>query len=87
MTELLNGGNGEQVLRDPTLELSLFKRIVMALDVAQGMAWLHASKPQIIHRDLKPSNLLIDENLHVKVCDFGLSAVKVRCRGALAASR
>ena len=95
VTELLNGGNGEQVccvlfllvfsfltlfflqvLRDPSLELSVYKRVVMALDVAQGMSWLHASKPQIIHRDLKPSNLLVDENLHVKVCDFGLSAVK-----------
>jgi hypothetical protein len=50
VTELLSGGNGEQVLRDPTLDLSLYKRLLMAVDVAQGMAWLHASKPQIIHR-------------------------------------
>ena len=76
VTELLDGGNGEQVLRDPSLDLSILKRVVMALEVAQGMSWLHASKPQIIHRDLKPSNLLVDENLHVKVCDFGLSQVK-----------
>lgn len=76
VTEILPRGNGEQVLRDASLDLSLFKRLLMALDVAQGMAWLHQSKPQIIHRDLKPSNLLVDENLHVKVCDFGLSAVK-----------
>lgn len=42
------------------------------------MNWLHESKPQIIHRDLKPANLLVDKNLTVKVCDFGLSAVKVK---------
>lgn len=76
VTELLVGGNGEQVLRDPSLDLSVFRRLGMALDVAQGMAWLHASKPQIIHRDLKPSNLLLDDQLRVKVCDFGLSAIK-----------
>lgn len=31
VTELLTGGNGEQVLRDPTLALSLYRRLLMAL--------------------------------------------------------
>lgn len=50
VTELLKGGNMEQVLRDPSMELSVYRRVLMALDVAQGMSWLHQSKPQIIHR-------------------------------------
>lgn len=45
----------------------------LARDIALGMNWLHCSKPPIIHRDLKPGNLLVDENLNVKICDFGLS--------------
>lgn len=29
----------------------------------------------VIHRDLKPANVLVDENSHVRICDFGLSTV------------
>jgi serine/threonine protein kinase len=33
------------------------------------MKYLHSL--DIIHRDLKPGNILIDENIHVRICDFG----------------
>jgi serine/threonine protein kinase len=43
------------------------------LSWAIGTNRLHNSTPQFIHRDLKTSNLLVDENNHIKICDFGLS--------------
>eukprot|EP01100_Stratorugosa_tubuloviscum_P013771 TRINITY_DN708_c0_g3_i1.p1 TRINITY_DN708_c0_g3~~TRINITY_DN708_c0_g3_i1.p1 ORF type:complete len:542 (+),score=245.95 TRINITY_DN708_c0_g3_i1:107-1732(+) len=76
VTEILPKGNLDQVLHDPKMKLSLFFRLKMAKDAALGINWLHCSNPQIIHRDLKPSNLLLDSNYTVKVCDFGLSAIK-----------
>jgi serine/threonine protein kinase len=72
VTEYLPRGDVHAVVH--TKQPPLLMILSMALDVAQGMNWLHLSKPPIIHRDLKPTNLLVDENWKVKICDFGLSA-------------
>lgn len=76
VTELMPKGNLETTLRNKDVPISLRKRMLWAKDTALGMNWLHRSSPAIIHRDLKPSNLLIDKHGTVKVCDFGLSAIK-----------
>mmetsp|Transcript_18128 Transcript_18128/g.51128 ORF Transcript_18128/g.51128 Transcript_18128/m.51128 type:complete len:540 (+) Transcript_18128:203-1822(+) len=77
VTELMPKGNLETLLHDMNHKLSLRLRLRMAQDCAAGMNWLHSSIPPILHRDLKPSNLLVDEHYRVKVCDFGLSAIKM----------
>ena len=48
---------------------------LIRLTVSQGMAYLHASRPQIIHRDLKPDNVM-DSHGTAKLIDFTLSKVK-----------
>lgn len=44
-----------------------FQQIMTAIDYS------HALK--IVHRDLKPENVLLDDNLNVKIVDFGLSNI------------
>ena len=66
--ELCERGNLEQLLHNKNANLSLFRRMQMAKDIAMGMCWLHKSNPAIIHRDLKPSNLLVDKFGRIKIC-------------------
>uniref|UniRef100_A0A7N2MB13 non-specific serine/threonine protein kinase n=1 Tax=Quercus lobata TaxID=97700 RepID=A0A7N2MB13_QUELO len=63
----LRGTSGRDPLTWPT-------RIQIALDSARGLEYIHEHTiPVYIHRDIKSANILIDENFHAKVADFGLA--------------
>tara|TARA_B110000858_G_scaffold153709_1_gene175255 strand:+ start:208 stop:1176 length:969 start_codon:yes stop_codon:yes gene_type:complete len=42
-------------------------------ELTQAIYFLHHCYYPIMHRDLKPSNILLNEDLHIKLTDFGLS--------------
>lgn len=42
-------------------------------ELTQAVYFLHHCYYPIMHRDLKPSNILLNEDLHIKLTDFGLS--------------
>ncbi|KAK7373135.1 hypothetical protein VNO80_06533 [Phaseolus coccineus] len=73
--EYLSKGNLQEQLSDKSSSVLGWKeRVQIALDAASGLDYLHnGCKPPIIHRDLKGSNILVDENMHAKISDFGLS--------------
>lgn len=78
ITEYLSGGSLRAFLHKlGHKSLPLNKLISIALDIAQGMEYIHSQG--IIHRDLKPENILFDENFRVKIADFGIACEEAYC--------
>jgi len=66
----------EDLLNNKKYQLTLHIKLLIAIDTAQGMNFLHSSN--ILHRDLKPDNLLVSTFdptaiTRVKINDFGTS--------------
>lgn len=64
-----------------TLILQVVKSLMYQL--LRGLAFCHAHN--VLHRDLKPQNLLINNNMQLKLADFGLArafGIPVRCYSA-----
>jgi serine/threonine protein kinase len=61
VSELCSLGSLRQVLDDTERVLTLDVRLSLALQVAEGMAYLHTQDPPIIHRDLKSHNIFVHE--------------------------
>ncbi|XP_076959478.1 uncharacterized protein LOC143635556 [Bidens hawaiensis] len=73
VTEFLPRGSLFKLLQRKTTKLDWRRRVLMAMDIARGMNYVHNCQPPIVHRNLKSSNLLADKNWALKV---GLSWIK-----------
>ncbi|XP_030627969.1 cytoplasmic tyrosine-protein kinase BMX-like [Chanos chanos] len=71
VTEFMSNGCLLDYLKNHGKELQPSQLLDMCLDVCDGMTYLE--REQFIHRDLAARNCLVDQDLTVKVSDFGMA--------------
>ncbi|CAL9755947.1 unnamed protein product [Musa acuminata subsp. burmannicoides] len=59
-----------------TQQLGWEKLYEIAVGVARGLEYLHRGcNTRIVHFDIKPHNILLDQDFHPKISDFGLAKI------------
>ena len=70
--DFCEGGSLLSLLSDAS---RYYEYLPIAMDIANGMAYLHSRS--VVHRDLKPSNILLTRDHRAKIADFGMSVRNV----------
>ncbi len=72
---------GLEVILDETRLFETRDGLKILYQIASGMAAAH--EQGVVHRDLKPSNVLMDDQGHLKVVDFGIASAGAQAESTL----
>ncbi|CAE7227742.1 unnamed protein product [Symbiodinium sp. CCMP2592] len=73
VTEFMPGGSLHHLLHKARTPLTLGTQSKIAIQVCEGVDFLHGHAPPVVHRDLKSLNIVLDRIYNAKICDFGLT--------------
>ncbi|XP_021016015.1 receptor-interacting serine/threonine-protein kinase 2 isoform X1 [Mus caroli] len=75
VTEYMPNGSLNELLHRKTEypDIAWPLRFRILHEIALGVNYLHNMNPPLLHHDLKTQNILLDNEFHVKIADFGLS--------------
>ncbi|NXH46032.1 RIPK2 kinase, partial [Dicaeum eximium] len=79
VTEYMTNGSLNQLLhgKDVYPDIPWCLRFRILYEIALGVNYLHNMNPPLLHHDLKTQNILLDNEFHVKIADFGMSKWRV----------
>lgn len=73
VTEFMPNGSLYDLLHTRKHPMGVSERSLIAMQIAEGVDFLHGNSPPCVHRDLKSLNVIMDYSLNAKLCDFGLT--------------
>ncbi|XP_061850409.1 receptor-interacting serine/threonine-protein kinase 2 isoform X2 [Colius striatus] len=79
VTEYMTNGSLNQLLhgKDIYPDVPWCLRFRILYEIALGVNYLHNMNPPLLHHDLKTQNILLDDEFHVKIADFGMSKWRI----------
>ena len=75
ITELAPRGSLTDALKSHPQRNDWAMLVRWALDIVNGLQYLHSLTPPMLHLDLKPQNVLLFDDGTAKLCDFGISHI------------
>ncbi|HEY2430016.1 MAG TPA: serine/threonine-protein kinase [Acidimicrobiales bacterium] len=72
--EYIDGDNLRRLLRSDSGLVPVATAIDWGRQLAEALAYLH--RHGVVHRDLKPENVLVTEDGHLKIADFGTAMLE-----------
>ena len=75
--EYLPNGNLKELIVDEDVKIGALLRFRMCAEIANGLAFIHnlLTDKRLVHGDLKAENILLSDDLHCKIADFGSSVL------------
>ncbi len=74
--EFVNGKDLETVLKQTQVPIREEQAILWGIEICDVLEYLHTHQPEpIIFRDIKPSNIMINQQNHVILVDFGIAKI------------
>jgi Protein kinase domain len=73
--EFVGGQSLEQLLSQGDHKLPVKTALQLTLELAEALDCAHGQG--VVHRDLKPSNILLTEDGHAKIADFGVAKLNL----------
>src|SRR5271166_758791 len=73
--EYVGGQSLDRMLLREDLKLPVDRALQLALELAEALDCAHGQG--VVHRDLKPANILMTEDGHAKIADFGIAKLNL----------